>query len=179
MSKTTDSELEKVHWEVIHQSIHNLIKKFEESPHFFYKESDAKCYLYHLLISKEYFTKHHKTKDGKYTCIVHTEYLSNGGLPLDLVILEPHGFGQRRFRRQRIACSIELKFWDSANYEAKDERRIRETIIEKGTTSFIIYLARGGNWEDFKNKLKQFKPKHEEIYIESKRAMALVTRTNP
>ena len=128
--------------------------------------------------SKEPFTKNYKTMDGKNTCLVHTEYPSYGNLPLDLVILEPFGFEQRRFKKQGIACSFELKVWDSANYNAKKEREIRDTIAQKGTTSFIVYLARGGNWEDFKSRLKQFKPKYEEIFLESERAMALVTRIN-
>lgn len=171
--------MEQSFWKAIHRCIYGLVKKFEESPYFFYKESDAKCYLYHLLVSEEQFKKYYKTMDGRNTCLVHTEYPSSSNLPIDLVVLDPHKFDKRRFRKQRIACAIELKVWDSAGYNADSERKIRETVVESGTTSFIIYLARGGGWGYFKSKFDEFKTTDEEIFLESTKVMALVTRIRP
>ena len=166
-------------WGAILRCIRGLVERFEESPYFFYKESDAKCYLYQLLIGEEQFRKYYKTADGKDTCLVHTEYPSSGNLPIDLVVLDPYGFDTRTFKKQKISCAIELKLWDSAGYNPEQERKIRGIIVEKGTTSFIIYLARGGGggWEYFKSKFDEFKIRNEEIFFESNKAMALVTRT--
>ncbi len=167
--------------EAISRCIKGLVEKFEESPHFFYKESDSKCYLYHLLISEGQFKEWYNTKDEKKTCLVHTEYPSYGNLPIDLVILDPQGFDTRAFKKQRIACAIELKFWDSAGYDPDGERNLREKIVGSGTISFIVYLARGNidGWNFFKSKLGEFKAKNEEILLESTKRMALVTRIRP
>jgi len=171
--------LDNYFWEAIHRCLHGLVKKWEESRYFFYKESDAKSYLYHLLISEERFQRNYATKDSKNTCLVHTEYPSSRRFPIDVAILDPHELNQRSFRRQKIACAIELKVWDSAGYDAKKERTIRDTIFDETTTSFVIYLARGGNWEYFRSKFPEFKMAQEEIYLESEKAMALVTRIKP
>jgi len=73
-------------------------------------------------------------------------------------------------KSRKITCLIELKVWDSAGYDPRKERKIRDTLVEKGSTSSIIYLARGGNegWEYFKSK-----------FTVSTRAMSLVTRISP
>ncbi len=96
-----------------------------------------------------------------------------------MAILNPYKFNKRSFRREKIACAIELKVWDSAGYNAKEEKKIRDTIFDEEATSFIIYLARGGDWEYFRSKFPEFKMAQEEIYLESGKAMALVTVIKP
>ena len=163
----------------IYEGIRALVSKFEEAPYFFYKEYDAQRFLYHLLISNEQFSKIYSTRDGKNTCLVHGEYPSSGNLPLDLVVLDPRGIEKRWFRKQKILCSFEIKVWDSAGYDPEEERKIRETIVEEDATSFVIYLARGGDWHYFRSKFSDFKTPTEEIFLESSKVMALVTKVTP
>lgn len=163
-------------WSLIYDSIRALVSKFEETPYFFYKEYDAQRFLYHLLISNEQFRKIYSTRDGKNTCLVHGEYPSSGNLPLDLVVLDPRGIESRFFRKQKIACAFELKLWNSAGYKPKAERKIRDTLVGENATAFVIYLARGGDWEYFRSKFAEFKAPIEEIFLESPKAMALVTK---
>jgi hypothetical protein len=176
LQEIDNGQPEKWIWEVINNSIRLLVKRFEETPYFFVKESDVQCYLYHLLINDERFSALYQTRDAKKTCLVHTEYSSDGGLPLDLVIFNPQMVSKKRFKKQDLICSIELKLWHSAGYNPEQQIKIRETYYEKGIATFIIYLARGGNWSDFKEKIKEVRVPEETIFLESDIEKILVTK---
>jgi N6-adenosine-specific RNA methylase IME4 len=80
-----------------------------------------------------------------------------------------------------LLVRLNLRFGTQPGYDPEEERKIRETLVEKDVTSFVIYFARGGRdgWEYFKSKFGEFKVANEEILSESKKAMALVTRISP
>jgi len=86
LSGEPDAELAEEFWPAI-QSIHTLVRKFEETPYLFYNEYDGQRFLHHPLIRQEQFNRTYTTRNGKDTCLVHDEYPSPGNLRLDLVVL--------------------------------------------------------------------------------------------
>lgn len=165
--------------ETVEQCIKELVQKFKENPNFFTSESDVKCYLYHLLISKEIFRGNFLTKDKKSTGLVHTEYPSFKKPFVDLVILDHRNVAQYRLKRQRVMCAVEIKFCSIAHFNV-EEREVRERLrADKQAYKFFIYLfKKPSGWQDFMDELLKNKEENEEL-LESTAQQVLVTRMRP
>lgn len=106
--------------EAIETNIAKFFKTFYENPAFFFRETDAVCYLYSLLINDPFFKKMHprfrnkKLKRKSTTLLVHTEIsreIRGKDKICDLMIWEPTktvGLEERGKRKEKIG--IELKF---------------------------------------------------------------------
>ena len=172
------------HIGIVEQCVRELIQKFEKNSNFFTSESDVKCWLYHLLVSKEPFQRSFLTKDRKYTGLVHSEYPSVLRFNVDLVIFDPENIGDYRLKRQRVLCQIEIKFWRSTAYfHVEDEKKLRDRLGEdKQAHKFIIYLYPRNDlsyWQGFKKDLLRHKEENEEMFLDSTVTTALVTRIRP
>jgi len=167
--------------EVVEQSIRELLQKFEESPDFFTSESDVKCWLYHMLVSKEPLQGSFLTRDTKDTSLVHSEYPSVLRFNVDLVIFDPKNIGVYTLKRQRVMCQIEIKFWRSiARFNFEREKNLRDRLSEdKQAHKYIIYLYPRNNlpyWQEFKKGLLEHSEKNEETFLDSTVKTALVRR---
>jgi hypothetical protein len=170
--------------EIVEQCIKELIEKFEQDPHFFTSEWDFHCYLYHLLVSKETLQDNFISKDKKNTGLVHAEYSSILGYPVDLVIFDPKTIANYKLKEQRVMCQIEIKVWRSiARFNVENERQLRGRLGEdKQAHKFIIYfyLAKKPEyWQEFLADLRKLKEENENVFLESTTAQALVTKIKP
>lgn len=164
--------------EIVEQCIEKLVERFEQNPHFFYSESDVKCYLYHLLALEDALQGNYLTRDKKQTCLVHTEYPSVYRYLVDLVVLNPENIANYTFKRQRAICAIEIKLWSNAVFNLEKEKQLRDRLSgDVQAYRYIIYLAKKeSGWQEFKDYLSKYKKEDEEIFLESTTTTALVTR---
>ena len=172
------------HIEIVEQCIKELIQKFEQNPNFFTSESDVKCWLYHLLVSKGPLQGSFLTRDKKYTSLIHTEYPSVLRFNVDLVILDPKNIGDYTLKRQPVMCAIEIKFWRStAHFNVKKEKKLRERLSEdKQAHKFIIYVYQRNDlsyWQEFKKDLLKHSEENEEMFLDSTVTTALVRCIRP
>lgn len=166
--------------ETVEQCIKELVKKFEQNPHFFISESDVKCYIYHLLASKEIFQENFLTKDKKRTGLVHTEYPSLLRPFVDLVILDHRNIAKYALKRQRVICAVEIKLWSTAHFDS-EQKEVRERLrVDKQAYKFFVYLLKKPSWwQEFREELLENKEENENLFIESSNKQALVTRIRP
>lgn len=172
------------HIKIVEQCIKELIQKFEQNPYSFTSESDVKCWLYHLLVSREPFRGNFLTKNKKNTSLIHTEFPSVLRFNVDLVVLDPKNIADYTLKRQRVMCAIEIKFWRStAHFNVKKEKELRDRLSgDKQAHKFIVYLYQRNvlsYWQEFKKGLLRHKEENEEMFLDSTVATALVTRIRP
>lgn len=170
--------------EIVEQCIKELIQKFEQNPYSFTSEWDVKCWLYHLLVSREPLRGNFLSKDKKNTSLIHTEYPSALGFNIDLVVLNPKNIADYTLKRQRVMCTIEIKFWRStAHFNLKEEKELRDRLNgDKQAHKFIVYLYQRNDmsyWQEFKKSLLKHKEETEEMFLDSTLATALVTCAKP
>jgi len=175
----TDSYLE-----IVEQCIKELVEKFERKPFFFISESDVKCYLYYLLASKQALQRTLLTKDKKLTSIIHTEYLSALGLPVDLVIFDPNHVKNFTLKKQKVMCQIEIKWRRSTiRFNKKEQKELRARLIEdRQAHKYFIYLYQANKqhyWQEFIKDFTKYKEASEEVFLKSVIITALASRIRP
>jgi len=166
--------------EAVEQCIKELIQRFEQNPNLFTSESDVKCYLYHLLISKDTLQESFVTKDKKRTNLIHTEYPTLLRPLVDLVVLDPKNITKYALQRQRVMCTIEIKFWSTPHFD-EEQKKLRKSLVDENQAyKFFIYLLKKpSGWQDFREELAKNKEKNEHFFLESATNQAIVTKINP
>jgi len=117
---------------LIHATIKTIVNQFHRKPDNFFNEHEFHQYCYHAFYRQKEFSKQYKTKDGKWTNILHPEYPTlqrfsrkNIGLypkgiraRYDMAILKPVFIEKNKF--EKVRCRDIKQFKDPKDFKSKN-----------------------------------------------------------
>lgn len=151
----------------------SLAENFLQTPYIFWREFDAKSYLYHLLMLRPTPQKEYKTLDGKITNLIHTEYKSRLGGRFDIAIFNAETVEKHPFNDQKLLCGIELGLDRGSDHFAKDFLyKFRAEANNPVDFGYLVHLMRDklsswdGTLRDIENNLM---PSNSEFFFQPTR----------